>query len=72
MSITTAPQPTFGSRGVFVAMTIALAALAVAIILPLVLHSTKTVVQRVSSPSTSGSSAPSSYNPDTLRMAHGG
>ena len=72
MSVTTAPQ-SYSPRTVFVALAVAILAIAIAVALPFLLRSTKTVVVREGTPTTSsGTSAPSSYDAPTLRSAHGG
>src|SRR3954453_23280735 len=73
MSVTTVHQPTKTTPAMFVALAVAILAIALAIALPLLLRSTKTVIEKVSTPTTSSStSTPSSYDPQTLREAHGG
>lgn len=73
MTVTTATQ-TVQNRAMAIALALAALAVALSITLPLALHSTKTVILQVSNgtPPTTGPSQTTSYDPPTLRAAHGG
>ena len=71
MSTTTVHQINVSARSAYVVVAACFAAIALSIILPFVLQSTKTVLVHSNAPAAS-TSVPTSQNPDMLRASHGG
>ena len=72
MSTTTVHQITVSARSALLVVTACFVAVALAIILPFVLQSTKTVVRTDLPTASTTSTVPGPQTPDMLRAAHGG
>ena len=72
MTITANHTASASPRAIAATAAAAGVALVLSVVLPLTLHDTKTVVERLVPAATTSDIAPSSYAPAVLRQAHGG